>query len=168
MRSSFIVSLDESETAIVKAFDEIAKREGKDRSEVLLTFINNYVKAHNKGNPAFTLDNWEHNPNFRAFPTLGEPANPKTIETFNDAELKELLINAQSFIETVSREVEKRRPAQDHPKDLNVYSEHMKQITRRRHNVLWQDDPEYATHKDDCLTCQSIDSSTKNQNSANP
>jgi len=157
------VSINTSEIEVVKLFDDIARREGKDRSEIILTFIAKYVQAHNLGNPSFTLDNWDHNPNFRAYPTLGEPAKPEVIKTFNDAELQEILNNSQSFIEAVSKEVQKRRPALDHAKDLNPYATRMKLLTQRKHHALWKDDPDYAMHKVDCMTCQSIDPSTSKQ-----
>ena len=50
--------------------DEIADREGKSSSEVIMELITEYVKHHGSGNPAFKLDQWQEDPSFQVVPTL--------------------------------------------------------------------------------------------------
>jgi hypothetical protein len=52
---------------MMEEFKKIAHREGKNRSTVLVELIEQYVKVHGEGNPAFTLDQFQ-DPNFKAMP----------------------------------------------------------------------------------------------------
>lgn len=54
---------------LIDKFTEIAKREGKDRSELILELLADYIKKHGAGNPAFTLDEFK-DPDFRICPAL--------------------------------------------------------------------------------------------------
>jgi hypothetical protein len=60
---------------ILEKLKEIAKREGKPISAIIFTLIEDYLKKHGEGNPSFRLDKWVEQPNFKAFPTLGEIPN---------------------------------------------------------------------------------------------
>jgi hypothetical protein len=66
--SSF--SYKENKEAIVNELDIIAAREGKCKSEIIVSLIEDYVKAHSSGNNTFKLDNWSEDPNFVAVPTI--------------------------------------------------------------------------------------------------
>jgi len=52
---------------VVEEFKKIAKREGKDKSKVLVELIEEYVKVHSSGNPTFTLEQFQ-DPSFQAVP----------------------------------------------------------------------------------------------------
>ena len=65
--SSF--SYKEDKEAIVNELDIIAAREGKRKSEIIVSLIEEYVKAHSAGNDSFKLDNWSEDPEFKAVPT---------------------------------------------------------------------------------------------------
>lgn len=51
----------------------IAAREGKRKSEIIVSLIEEFVKAHSEGNPSFKLDIWTQQPDFKAMPTLLGP-----------------------------------------------------------------------------------------------
>lgn len=55
--------------AVVEEFKRIAERES-DKSKVLIEIIEEYVKNHSEGNPAFSLDKWQEDPTFTIVPTL--------------------------------------------------------------------------------------------------
>ena len=54
---------------VVEEFKKIAKREGKDKSKLLVELIEEYVKVHSSGNPSFTIDQFQ-DPNFQAVPAF--------------------------------------------------------------------------------------------------
>lgn len=56
----------------MEEFKKIAHREGKNRSSVLVELIEQYVKIHSEGNPAFTMDQFQ-DPDFRAMPATMSP-----------------------------------------------------------------------------------------------
>ena len=68
--SSF--SFTEDKKPIVDEFAKIADRERKGRSRVLIQLMEEYVKVHSEGNPAFTLDQFQDQ-NFRAMPATMSP-----------------------------------------------------------------------------------------------
>lgn len=85
----------------LEKFEEIAKKEGKKFSELLVEVIEDFDKKHGDGNPGFTLDHYQ-DPNFKAVPAVFRDA--KTWQDYltsrNKTELKEfesqmnVLINA--------------------------------------------------------------------------
>jgi len=60
-------------TPVVEQFGEIARREHKSTSELLMELVSDHVKKHGKGNPTFSLEKWQDEPEFVALPTIGEP-----------------------------------------------------------------------------------------------
>ena len=54
----------------IEEFKVIATREGKSKSELLVSIMEDYVKAHGEGNATFKLDTWTEDPGFKAMPTL--------------------------------------------------------------------------------------------------
>jgi len=60
-------SFKEEKVGVVEEFKKIAKREGRDKSKVLVDLIEQYVKEHSAGNPTFTLEQFQ-DPNFQAVP----------------------------------------------------------------------------------------------------
>lgn len=78
---------------------EILGRERKSFNEWVYEQIKDYVAKHGSGNPAFRLDKWIENSEFIAFPTLGEPANPRLLRKMNRKTLYELVQNAKSYVD---------------------------------------------------------------------
>jgi len=66
--NSFSYPNDKEE--ILKELRVIAAREGKSQSELIMSIVEGYVKAHSTGNNTFKLDNWSENPQFKAVPTV--------------------------------------------------------------------------------------------------
>jgi hypothetical protein len=62
-------SFKEDKLQIIQKFDAIAEKEKKKFSELLVEQIEDYVKKHGDGNPAFTLDQFQDK-NFRACPAF--------------------------------------------------------------------------------------------------
>lgn len=56
--------------AYLTELNVIAAREGKHKSEIIMTLIEEFVKAHASGNDTFKLDNWQDDPTFQAVPTI--------------------------------------------------------------------------------------------------
>ena len=56
--------------AVMQELEVIAARERKKTSELIVQILEEYVKAHAEGNPAFSLDKWQENPDFQAVPTI--------------------------------------------------------------------------------------------------
>jgi len=55
---------------MMEELEVIAARERKKTSELIVQILEDYVKAHAEGNPAFSLDKWQENPDFQAVPTI--------------------------------------------------------------------------------------------------
>jgi|SRR5580765_3435570 hypothetical protein len=63
-------SYKEDKEDIIRELNVIAAREGKHRSEIIVSLIEEYVKSHSSGNDNFKLDNWQEDPGFQAVPTI--------------------------------------------------------------------------------------------------
>lgn len=95
-----------SHTSIVikdkKIFEEIkkiARREGKDVSELTFDLYEKHVKVHGEGNPVYTLDKFQ-DPNFKAFPAIMENIDVKWIpylQNRTDNELDEIIEQAEKI-----------------------------------------------------------------------
>jgi crotonobetainyl-CoA:carnitine CoA-transferase CaiB-like acyl-CoA transferase len=81
-----------------RKFVELAKREGRSASELIMNYVRDYVERHSK-NPAVPLDTWVTNPGYTLFPTLGEPPDYKKLREFPRSKLAELRDNAKSYYE---------------------------------------------------------------------
>jgi len=62
-------SFKEEQTYIFNKIEELAKREGKKTSQVVVIALEEYAKKHAEGNPNYTLDKFE-DPNFKACPAF--------------------------------------------------------------------------------------------------
>lgn len=58
------------EKELLEKIDEIRWREHKERNDILLEAISEYVKVHYEGNSTYKLDNWNDDPKFQAMPAL--------------------------------------------------------------------------------------------------
>jgi hypothetical protein len=56
---------------IIDSFDKIAAREGKSFSELVVVVIEDYIKKHGDGNPSYSLQQWQAQPEFHATPAFG-------------------------------------------------------------------------------------------------
>ncbi|MEM0010367.1 MAG: hypothetical protein QXW39_07375 [Candidatus Bathyarchaeia archaeon] len=102
------VSKDKKE--IFQRFVEIARREGKKVSALLLELAEDYVKKHGSGNPTFPLDKWVENNEVLAFPTLGEPAQIMYLIKLDKEMLQKIKEHAQSYADKATlllKELEK-------------------------------------------------------------
>ena len=63
------ISFGKEKEQIFLEFKKIAAREGKDTSKMLVSLMEEYVKAHSNGNPSFTMDQFQ-DPGFQAVPTI--------------------------------------------------------------------------------------------------
>jgi len=100
-----------SHTSIVikdeKIFEEIkkiARREGRDVSELTFDLYEKHVKVHGEGNPVYTLDKFQ-DPNFKAFPAIMENIDVKWIphlQNRTDKELDEIIEQAEKIFHYAS------------------------------------------------------------------
>lgn len=86
-------------------FKDICKREGVDMAEKIQENIKRYNKAHEKGNPCFTIDKWTEDPEFRAFQTLGEKPDMEQIDAMEDKDLIIMAKNVRRFVFALQNKV---------------------------------------------------------------
>ena len=77
---------------------------GKDFSDVLEIALEEYIKHHARGNPAFTLERFS-DPNFVGLPTLGEA--PSKEHSYNEKDWKVIKKHATAWIDKANRELSK-------------------------------------------------------------
>ena len=97
------ISYKEEKEGILTELDVIAARERKSRSEMIVSLIEEYVRAHGSGNDSFKLDNWQDDPEFQAVPTiLAEKEKwDSYLEECNDEELTKIAISAKQILSKV-------------------------------------------------------------------
>jgi len=86
-----------------------AKEEGSNLSELILKALEEYLKKHYRGNPAFSLDKWVEDKDFIAFPTLGERPNPELVRKLPNDMLQELRYHAYEWYLLAANEEDRRR-----------------------------------------------------------
>ena len=86
---------------------EIAEREGKSLSKLIVELIANYVKAHGKGNPNFKLEQFEQEA-FFALPTIGEPQKQDKLKELEDSDFEELIRAIRARAQEVNAEIRRR------------------------------------------------------------
>ena len=86
-----------------------AREEGSNLSELILKALEEYLKRHYRGNPAFSLDKWVEDEEFVAMPTLGEKPNPELVRKLPDDMLQELRYHAYLWYELADQEENRRR-----------------------------------------------------------
>ncbi|MDC3257176.1 hypothetical protein OAU44_00210 [bacterium] len=105
----------DSETLI--EFKSITTREGSTMKEHLETYMKEYIKKHGEGNPAYSLDKWSEDSEFKALPAFLESKEKwvKFVQNTDDETLKEiedkahqLEIIASCYIKIGSKEERKK------------------------------------------------------------
>lgn len=81
-------SFKEDKEPVVQEFKKIAKREGKDKSKLLIEIIEEYVKVHSAGNSTFKLDDFQ-DPDFKAMPATMSSKDKWSKFIRNDMSLEE-------------------------------------------------------------------------------
>jgi len=66
-----------------------------------------YVKNHAEGNPNFTLEKWG-DPDFRAFPTMGEILRPELLGKYSLDSLEGIAKAARARAWEIRQEIKKR------------------------------------------------------------
>lgn len=93
----FPVYIRRDKQHVIELLKQVAKREGRPVSDIIVSLAEDYVVRHGSGNPAFTLDKWLENPSFIAFPTLGEPPTMARLLKMPRKILLELRRNAETY-----------------------------------------------------------------------
>lgn len=78
-------SYDTDDEQVLKVIDQIAKREKRSKSFVVMEALKEYAKAHGKANPQYTLDN----PSI-ALPTIWRPVDLDLLSKLGKADRKEM------------------------------------------------------------------------------
>jgi len=60
--------------SLKKELDLICVREGSDVQDIVKKCLEDYVKEHGEGNPAYALTKWIEEPKFKAYPALMDPS----------------------------------------------------------------------------------------------
>ena len=92
---------------------EIAKREGISLSALINGRLEEYIKIHGEGNPAYSLDKWADNEKFKAVPALLE-TNEKWVDFIKNTDDKTLReieeqANAIKIIASCYQKIEKEK-----------------------------------------------------------
>ena len=75
---------------------KIAAREGRDMKDIFTEQLEKYAKIHGEGNPAYSLDKFVENADFRAYPALADHLQKRKEWFYNfkqrasDKEVKDL------------------------------------------------------------------------------
>jgi len=96
-------SYKEDKEDIIRELNVIAAREGKHRSEIIVSLIEEYVRSHSSGNDSFKLDNWQEDPDFKAVPTILAPTQ-KWYSYLNDCDkddLTKIAISAKNILKQI-------------------------------------------------------------------
>ena len=88
---------------------EVAQREGKSVSAIIIEFLEEYVKKHGEGNPAFTLDQFVEKEVIKAWPTLGHDPWRFDLSGFDDRELGEIRKQVYQWMKRIETEEALRR-----------------------------------------------------------
>lgn len=93
-------------------FLAICARERVEASAKIQGWIKDYNKKHLDGNPAHSLDKWNDNPRFEAFPTLGEDPD-KYLKGMSSEMLREIRVQAQKWVNAFEDRVIPEEPVKD-------------------------------------------------------
>ena len=113
----FITSLyvPDSKKDVMKKLEELAWRERKDLSPLIMTAIEEYLKVHGEGNPSYDILKWADEPNFKAYPAFASERK-KWMEHLMQSNQKEIqhIYNQSGMIkEMASRYLDMIRRGQD-------------------------------------------------------
>lgn len=61
-----------NELPLFKDFDEIAKKEGKSRKQLVKELVEKHVRSSKEGTGSFKLEKWAQEADFIALPSIGE------------------------------------------------------------------------------------------------
>ena len=77
---------------VLLEFKSITSREGSTMKEHLETYMRDYIKKHGEGNPAYSLDKWSEDSEFKALPAFLENNDKwvKFVQNTDDETLKEI------------------------------------------------------------------------------
>ena len=80
------------ESDVLMEFKSITSREGSTMKEHLETYMRDYIKKHGEGNPAYSLDKWSEDSEFKALPAFLENNDKwvKFVQNTDDETLKEI------------------------------------------------------------------------------
>ena len=87
---------------------EHARKEGENLSRVVEKAIEDYLKDHYRGNPAFQLDKWVEDEEFVAMPTLGEKPNPELLRKMDNDMLERYVVQSYQHFESGRMEIRRR------------------------------------------------------------
>jgi len=94
---------------VIEAFDKIAWREHKSRSQLVEEILTAYVKAHANANESFTVDKWLEDKDLQAYPTYGEELTYERLDKYDDKDLNFLKGRADSLTLRIERLQGERR-----------------------------------------------------------
>jgi len=89
-------------------FKELAARERKPMSKILMELVTQYLKAHGKGNPSFRLDVWAKDPGFLAYPALMDDWNQWPWEKTSPEDLSRMEAKGVELQQRARAEVHRR------------------------------------------------------------
>jgi len=107
MTESFYVT--EEYRPYVNALKDIAKREGKPFSRIILELIKEYVEKHGYGNPNYRLTDFVKGLVVEAFPTLGHDPKKFPIQQLSDEMLARIWTQAKEWLSAVEYELQRRK-----------------------------------------------------------
>ena len=101
---------------------------GQDFSQVMEKALEEYLQKHGEGNPAFQLEKWIEEPEFRAEPTFGE--NPaKWLANSAPAEVQHLSMLAEGWRRALDEKLRVIPPAES-PEEAQRREERRQQVEK--------------------------------------
>src|SRR5690606_13511303 len=74
---------------LIQRFQQIAKRDGKTFSQLVVMAMDEYYKKHAAGNSQYQLTNWSDEPEFKAFPAFASNSK-KWMEHIRQSQRQEI------------------------------------------------------------------------------
>jgi hypothetical protein len=102
-------SYGQDDVEIMEKMEEIAKREKRSLSFLLVESAKEYVKAHGEGNETYALDEFSRG-DLLAYPTAWLPFDWKRIGALTDDELTDMMEKLLARTNELNEEVRRRYP----------------------------------------------------------
>ena len=99
--SSFSYPVDQQ--PLMDEFRKKAFEEEKSQSQIIIELITEYMKKHGAGNPKFTLNHWDKQPEFKAWPTIWEDPPKDFVKQLTKKELGDAFSHIELWFKALKK-----------------------------------------------------------------
>jgi len=93
----------------LEALNNIAKREGKSRNDIIREALKKFVEEHGYGNPNFKLTDFAKGLVVEAFPTLGHDPEKYPLSQVSEELLARIWVQAKKWLSAAEYELQRRK-----------------------------------------------------------